>query len=75
MAKYNEAQNKATQKYIKEHLEEIRFRVRKGEKAKYQEAAAAMGLSVTKFFLLAADELIARNNDELPFDTAPEFDK
>lgn len=75
MAKYSEAQNKATQKYIKGHLEEIRFRVRKGEKAKYQEAAAAMGLSVAKFFLLAADELIDRSNEELPFDTAPEFDK
>ena len=37
--------------------------------------AAAMGLSVAKFFLLAADELIDRNNEELPFDTVPEFDK
>ncbi|MBR6902610.1 MAG: type II toxin-antitoxin system RelB/DinJ family antitoxin, partial [Clostridia bacterium] len=52
--------------YIKEHLEEIRFRVRKGEKSKYQEAAAAMGLSVAKFFLLAADKLI--EEQELPFD-------
>lgn len=31
---YNAARNRATQKYIRENLEEVRFRVRKGERDK-----------------------------------------
>lgn len=61
-SRYTEAQNKATQKYIKENLEEIKFRVKKGEKTKYKEAAEKAGLSMAKFFLTAADEKIERNN-------------
>lgn len=60
---YSEAQNKATQKYIKENLEEIKFRVRKGEKDKYRVAAEKSGLgSMAQFFITAADEKIERDN-------------
>ena len=61
-SRYTEAQNKATQKYIKENLEEIRFRVKKGEKAKYKKAAEKDGLSMAQFFLTAANEKMERDS-------------
>lgn len=66
---YSENQNRATQKYQKEHLEQINFRVKKGEKQKYIDAAAAEGVSLAKFFLLAADDRIERRqNGEITHD-------
>lgn len=62
-SRYTPAQNKATQKYQRENLEQINFRVRKGEKQKYIDAAAAAGLSVAQFFISAADEKIAREGE------------
>lgn len=59
-SRYTPAQNKATQKYIAANLEDIRFRVHKGEKQKYVDAAADRGLSMAQFFVLAADEKIER---------------
>lgn len=61
-SRYSEAQNKATQKYIKENLEEIKFRVKKGEKDKYKVAAEKAGMSMAKFFITAADEKIKNEN-------------
>ena len=60
---YSQAQNRATQKYIKENLEEVKFRVRKGEKQRYKDAAQTAGLSMAQFFITAADEKIV--NDQL----------
>lgn len=60
-SKYSEAQNKATQKYIKENLEEIKFRVKKGVKQYYKDAAAKAGLSMAQFFITAAEEKISRD--------------
>lgn len=65
--RYTEAQNKATQKYIRENLEEIKFRVRKGEKDRYRDAAERAGLSMARFFLDAADEKITRDGLEEDF--------
>lgn len=62
-SRYTPAQNKATQKYQKEKMEQINFRVKKGEKQKYIDAATAAGLSIAQFFTTAADEKIKR--DEL----------
>ena len=59
-SRYTEAQNRATQKYQREKLEQINFRIRKGEKQKYVAAAAAAGLSMAQFFISAADEKIER---------------
>ncbi|MCD7806022.1 MAG: hypothetical protein LUH19_01620 [Lachnospiraceae bacterium] len=63
-SRYSEAQNRATQKYIRENLEEIKFRVKKGEKDKYKIAATEAGMSMAKFFLTAADEKIQRDKSE-----------
>ena len=53
---YTDAQNRATQKYIKENLEEVRFRVRKGEKAVLQEAAKKAGQSMAQYVIQAINE-------------------
>lgn len=55
---YNQAKNEYTQKYQREKLEQINFRVKKGSKQKYTDAAAAAGLSIANFFTTAADEYI-----------------
>ena len=44
---YTEGQNKATQKYQKENLEQVRVWVRKGERAKYKAYAESKGMSLT----------------------------
>ena len=46
---YTQAQNKATQKYIKENLEEVRFRVKKGERAAVKAEADSSGLSMAQY--------------------------
>lgn len=60
---YTEAQNKATQKYVKEKLEDIKIRVVKdSEKNReyYKEAALKRGYSLNQFALTAMDEKIER---------------
>ena len=57
---YTEAQNRAVQKYIKTHYDRIVIRVQKGEKAKYQEAAAAAGISLNSLITSAIREKIER---------------
>lgn len=53
---YSDAQKRATQKYIKENLEEIRFRVKKGEKALLQEAAKEAGQSMAQYVIQAIND-------------------
>ena len=60
MSKYNEKSKEYTMQYMKENLEEIRFRVKKGEKDRYKEAADNAGMSMAKFFTTAANEKIER---------------
>ena len=52
---YTDAQNRATQKYIRENLEEIRFRVQKGEKAALQKEAQNAGLSMAQYLVKAVN--------------------
>ncbi len=52
---YTAAQNKATQKYIKENLEEVRFRVQKGEKALLQQEARDNGQSMAQYIIQAVN--------------------
>ncbi len=52
---YTAAQNKATQKYIKENLEEVRFRVQKGEKAILQQEARDNGQSMAQYIIQAVN--------------------
>ena len=53
---YSEAQNRATQKYIKENLEEVRFRVKKGEKLALQTAAKQAKMSMAQYIIQAINE-------------------
>lgn len=50
---YTDAQRKATQKYIKENLEEIRFRVKKGERARLKEEAGKNRQSMAQYIIQA----------------------
>lgn len=44
---YNESAKRATMKYIRENLEEVRFRVKKGDKERYKAHAERQGKSLT----------------------------
>ncbi len=59
-----EAQRNARDKWLKEKVEEIKFRVPRGRKAEIQEHAAACGESVNKFLARAVDETIARDTKQ-----------
>ena len=61
MSKYSEKSKENTMHYMKENHEEIRFRVKKGEKDRYKEAADNAGMSMAKFFTTAANEKIERD--------------
>lgn len=56
MMAYSDAQNKATQKYIRENLEEVRFRVKKGEKKVLQDAAKDAGQSMAQYIIQAVND-------------------
>ncbi len=53
---YNEKINKATQKYHKEHLEQVAIRVKKGEREQFKNIAAAAGLSLAELIRTAIKE-------------------
>lgn len=48
---YTQAGNKASQKYKKENLEEVRFWVQKGKKDEYKAKAEAKGMSLTAYIV------------------------
>lgn len=56
MAKYSEAQKKATQKYIKANYDEIKFRVPKGKRELYKAHAERQGQSLTQLIVALLDE-------------------
>lgn len=51
MARYSEAQNRATQKYIKSNYDSIVVRVPKGKKERYKLLAADQGKSLNKLIV------------------------
>ncbi len=53
---YNETQNKATQKYHKEHLEQVAIRVKKGERERFKKIAETAGLSLAELIRKAITE-------------------
>lgn len=64
---YNDVSKKATMKYIKENLEEVRFRVRKGEKDRYKAHAERQGKSLTALIVDLLEQDIQRaNSDDSP---------
>ena len=56
-----DARRKASAKYLKESVEDIRIRVPKGDKAKVQEHAANMGESTNAFVVRAINETMERD--------------
>lgn len=48
---YSQAQNKATQKYIKNNYDEIKIRVPKGKKEEYKTKADAEGKSLNQYIV------------------------
>lgn len=59
-----DARRKASAKYLKESVEDIRIRVPKGDKVKVQEHAAAMGESTNAFVVRAITETMNRDNQK-----------
>ena len=57
----SEAQKRATAKWQKEKVEEIKFRVPVGKKSLIQEHAAKNGESVNAFLNRAVEETMARD--------------
>jgi arsenate reductase-like glutaredoxin family protein len=58
---YNEKRKAITAKYVKTHLDDIKIRVKKGEREKLKAIAAEMGMSMNAMFLTAVDEYIQKN--------------
>lgn len=61
---YSEAQNKATQKYIKNAYDEIKVRVPKGTKEEIQKHADSMNESMNVFIKRAINETMKRDIEE-----------
>lgn len=61
---FTEAQKRATQKYLKESVEEIKVRVPKGDRAIIQAHAEAMNESTNKFIRRAIDETMERDKQQ-----------
>lgn len=61
---YNDVSKKATMKYIKENLEEVRFRVRKGEKDRYKAHAEWRGKSLTALIIDLLEQDIQKADNE-----------
>ena len=59
-----DAQKKARDKWLAEKVEEIKFRVPKGEKAVIQEHAGRHNESVNAFLLRAVKEAMDRDNNK-----------
>ena len=60
----NEAKRKANKKYITEKLDDVRFRVPKGEREILKKHAEKMGESVNTFVYRAVKETMERDNKE-----------
>lgn len=57
-----EARRKASAKYLKESVEDIRIRVPKGQKAIIKEHAESQGESMNAFVIRAIDETMQRDS-------------
>lgn len=61
----SEAQKRATAKWQKEKVEEIKFRVPKGDRGRIQEHAQAQGESTNAFIFRAVHETMERDLGKL----------
>ncbi len=62
MSKYTEKSKEYTMNYMKERLDEIKFRVPKGKKNYYKTAAKNAGQSLSQFVVSSMDDRIAREH-------------
>ena len=60
---YNQKQKEYTMNYMKEKLDEIKFRVPKGQKEIIRNHAESMGEKLTPFIIRAINETMKRDND------------
>lgn len=60
---YSQAQNKATQKYVKNHYDSFIVRTPKGKKEKIKAFAESKGESLNGFINRAVDETIDRESE------------
>lgn len=58
---YDEKQKEYTMAYMKEKLDEIKFRVPKGKKEEYRTHAESRGEKLTPFIIRAITETIERD--------------
>lgn len=65
-----DAQKRARDKWLRDKVEDIRFRVPKGKKAIIQEHAAKQGESVNAFISRAVDEALSRDIDRMEHEKA-----
>lgn len=63
-SRYTEAQAKASAKYLKESVEDIRIRVPKGQKVIIKNHAEQQGESMNAFVVRAIGEAIQRDNQQ-----------
>ena len=61
MARYTEAQNKATQKYIKNNYDDIKIRVPKGKREIYKAHAESQGKSLNQLVIDLLDKDMGGN--------------
>lgn len=61
----SDARKRANEKWLKEKVEDVKFRVPKGKKAIIQEHAAAHNESVNAFLNRAVDETMKRDNCDI----------
>ena len=60
----SESQLRATKKYLREKLDDVRFRVPKGQREIIQQHAAKLGESVNAFIMRAVKETMERDNNK-----------
>lgn len=60
---YNESQKNATAKYMKENLDDIKIRVKKGERERYKLEAQKLGLSLNQLFIKAVEEYLIEHSE------------
>ncbi len=63
-SRYNQSQNKATQKYVKAHYDSILFRVPKGKRDLYHAAAVKRGMSLNAFIVQAVERAVHETETE-----------
>ena len=61
-SRYTEAQAKASAKYLKESVEDIRIRVPKGQKSIIKDHAEKQGESMNQFVIRSITETIKRDS-------------